>query len=77
MQIEFLAAAREEFLNAVSYYDSEKQGLGDEFYDEVWRTNFRIVSHPLRGRQSHQEPDAVLPRGFLTARYIRRGQIQY
>lgn len=30
MQIEFLAAAREEFLSAVSYYDSEEEGLGDE-----------------------------------------------
>ncbi|MFY9610098.1 MAG: type II toxin-antitoxin system RelE/ParE family toxin [Blastocatellia bacterium] len=47
MKIEFLAAAREEFLNAVSYYDLKKQGPGDEFYDEVWRTISRIVSHPF------------------------------
>lgn len=47
MKIEFLAAAREEFLSAVSYYDSEEEGLGDEFYDEVWRTISRVVNHPF------------------------------
>jgi hypothetical protein len=47
MRIKFLAAAREEFWNAVSYYDSQKEGLGDEFADEVWSTISRIVSHPL------------------------------
>ncbi len=47
MKIEFLASASEEFLNAVSYYDSKEEGLGDEFYDEVWRTISRIVSHPF------------------------------
>ena len=47
MKVEFLAAAREEFLSAVSYYDSKEEGLGDEFYDEVWRTISRVVSHPF------------------------------
>jgi hypothetical protein len=52
MRVRFLAAAREDFSNAVSYYDSQKEGLGDEFADEVWRTISRIVSRPralLRG----------------------------
>jgi hypothetical protein len=48
MRVRFLAAASEEFSHAVSYYDSQKAGLGDEFADEVWRTISRIVSHPLR-----------------------------
>ena len=47
MRVRFLAAASEEFSNAVSYYDSQKEGLGDEFVDEVWRTISRIVNHPL------------------------------
>lgn len=46
MRVRFLAAAREEFSNAVSYYDSQKEGLGDEFADEVWRTISRTVSRP-------------------------------
>ena len=47
MRIRFLAIARDEFSNAVSYYDSQKEGLGDEFADEVWRTISRIVNHPF------------------------------
>jgi hypothetical protein len=47
MRVRFLAVARDEFSNAVSYYDSQKEGLGEEFADEVWRTISRIVSHPL------------------------------
>jgi plasmid stabilization system protein ParE len=47
MRVRFLAAASEEFSNAVSYYDSQKEGLGDEFADEIWSTISRIVSHPL------------------------------
>ena len=51
MRIEFLVAAREEFLNAASYYDSQEEGLGDEFADEVWKTISRIVKHPLAWQQ--------------------------
>jgi len=47
MRVRFLAAASEEFSNAVSYHDSQKEGLGDQFVDEVWRTISRIVNHPL------------------------------
>jgi hypothetical protein len=32
MNIGFLPAARDEFLSAVTYYDSREEGLGDEFY---------------------------------------------
>ena len=51
MRVRFLAAASEEFSNAVSYYDSQKEDLGDQFTDEVWRTISRIVSHPLAWQQ--------------------------
>jgi hypothetical protein len=43
MRIEFLAAAREEFLDAARYYDSREPGLGDEFVEEVWEAISRIV----------------------------------
>ena len=46
MKIEFLPAARDEFLSAVSYYDSSEEGLGDQFFGEVWSTISRIVKHP-------------------------------
>ena len=44
MRVRFLAAASEEFSLAVSYYDSQKAGPGDEFADEVWRAISRIVT---------------------------------
>lgn len=66
MRVRFLATASEEFSNAVSYYDSQKEDLGDEFADEVWRTISRIVNHPLAWRPLRQEPGAALPRGSHT-----------
>ena len=46
MKIEFLPAARDEFIDAVSYYDSSEESLGDQFFAEVWSTISRIAKHP-------------------------------
>jgi len=51
MGIRFLALARREFADAVSYYDSQEPDLGDEFADEVWKTISRIASHPSAWQQ--------------------------
>ena len=64
MRVRFLAAASEEFSNAISYYDSQKEDLGDEFADEVWRTIFRIVSHPLAW-----QPLSAITRRCLTKKF--------
>ncbi len=64
MRVRFLAAASKEFSNAVSYYDSQKDGLGDEFAEEVWRTISRIVSHPLAWQRLSERT-----RRCLTKRY--------
>jgi plasmid stabilization system protein ParE len=64
MRVRFLAAATKEFSDAVSYYDSQKEGLGDEFADEVWRTISRIVSHPLAW-----QPLSARTRRCLTRRF--------
>lgn len=64
MRVRFLAAAREEFSNAVSYYDSQKEGLGDEFADEVWRTISRIVSRPRAS-----QPLSARTRRCITKRF--------
>ena len=64
MCVRFLAAASEEFSNAGSYYDSQKEGLGDEFANEVWRTISRIVSHPLAW-----QPLSARTRRCLTKRF--------
>ena len=64
MRVRFLAAASEEFSNAVSYYDAQKEELGDEFAEEVWRTISRIVSHPLTWQQLSTRTRRCLTRKF-------------
>ena len=64
MRVKFLAAAKEEFSNAVSYYDSQKEGLGDEFADEVWRTISMIVAHPLAWQQLSRRTRRCLTKRF-------------
>ena len=64
MRVRFLAAAREEFSNAVSYYDSQKEGLGDEFADEIWKTISRIVSHPLAWQPLSERTRRCLTKRF-------------
>jgi plasmid stabilization system protein ParE len=43
---EFLPAARKELNDAVSHYDSQRPGLGDEFLDEVEAAIGRILRMP-------------------------------
>ena len=46
MVIKFLAPAQAEFMESVAYYQSQKQGLGSQFAEEVKRTIQRIVQYP-------------------------------
>ena len=46
MKVDFLDEAEEEFLAAISRYNADRTGLGDEFADEVRRTLERIVQYP-------------------------------
>ncbi len=46
MKIEFLAPAKVELLDAISYYNLQSEGLGYEFAAEVKRTLERIVQYP-------------------------------
>src|SRR5687767_2869897 len=64
MRVRFLAPAIEEFSNAVSYYDSQKEDLGDVFADEVRRTISRIVSHPLAWQQLSARTRRCLTKKF-------------
>jgi plasmid stabilization system protein ParE len=64
MRIRFLAAARKEFSEAVSYYDSKEPSLGDEFADEVWETISRIASHPSAWQQLSSRTRRCLTRRF-------------
>ena len=46
MKIAFLQEARSEFLDALSYYEAAKPGLGERFKDEVDRTVLWLADHP-------------------------------
>ncbi len=46
MEIVFLAPAEAEFLDAISFYNMQSEGLGYEFAAEVKRTIERIIQYP-------------------------------
>ena len=46
MEIKFLAPAEVEFLDAISYYNMQSEGLGYEFAAEVKKTIERIIQYP-------------------------------
>jgi hypothetical protein len=45
MEIAFLAPAEAEFIDAISYYSMQSEGLGYEFAAEVKRTIERIIQY--------------------------------
>ena len=77
MRVRFLAVAREEFFKAVSYYDSHKEGLGDEFANRSGEQSPELSTILALGSHSQKGPGAVLLRDFRTELYIKRGQPQY
>jgi plasmid stabilization system protein ParE len=46
VKIEFLTVAEIELQEAIDYYNHQREGLGDEFEEEVKRTLERIVQFP-------------------------------
>ena len=46
MDVVFLAPAQAEFADAVVYYNAQREGLGEEFAEEVQRTIARISEYP-------------------------------
>ena len=46
MEIVFLAPAQSEFMDVISYYNMQSEGLGYEFAAEVRRTIERIIQYP-------------------------------
>ena len=53
MTITFLREAQQEFLDIISYYESERPGLGQRFKDEVDRTLNWVADRP---RVCNQRP---------------------
>ncbi len=46
MKIRFFAPAEAEFFDAISFYNTQSEGLGYEFAAEVNRTIQRIIQYP-------------------------------
>ncbi|MBN2132758.1 MAG: type II toxin-antitoxin system RelE/ParE family toxin [Sedimentisphaerales bacterium] len=46
MRIEVLDTAKQEFAEAIAYYNRESEGLGYRFAAEVRKTLLRILRHP-------------------------------
>lgn len=46
MNVEFLQPAEAEFVDAITYYNLQSEGLGYEFAAEVKRTLGRIIQYP-------------------------------
>ena len=46
MNYAFDGEARQEFLDAIDYYESREEGLGYDFAHEVYSTVERVAAHP-------------------------------
>jgi plasmid stabilization system protein ParE len=51
MEVRYLAPARQEYWDAVEFYESQAVGLGADFVAEVERAEQRLVAHPHTGSE--------------------------
>jgi ParE toxin of type II toxin-antitoxin system, parDE len=69
MDVVFLAPAQAEFAEAVAYYNAQRDGLGEEFAEEVQRTIARIREYPeawsLLSRRTRRCPTNRFPYGII------------
>ena len=66
MKIEFLPPARAELTDAISYYNTQSEGLGYEFAAELRRTLERIAQYLMLGSSCLNVPAAAGPTDFHT-----------
>lgn len=77
MEIVFLPVAKAELADAISYYNSQSEGLGYEFAAEVKRTLERIVQYPDLGLNYRNVPTVAEPTDSPTELFIRSGKRPY
>ena len=69
MDVVFLAPAQAEFAETVVYYNAQREGLGEEFAEEVQRTIARISEYPeawsLLSRRTRRCPTNRFPYGII------------
>lgn len=64
MRVRYLTPAREEFLAALEFYETEAPGLGAEFDAEVQELESRLRSHPRSGAPYSGDTRRALLRSF-------------
>ena len=57
MKIQFLRAASDEVVRAQAWYEEEKEGLGQEFAEELDNLVMRILRRPMDGMDEMDEMD--------------------
>ena len=69
MDVVFLAPAQAELAEAVVYYNAQREGLGEEFAEEVQHTIARIIEYPeawsLLSRRTRRCPTKRFPYGVI------------
>ena len=69
MDVIFLAPVQAEFAEAVVYYNTQREGLGEAFAEEVQRTIARIIEYPeawsLLSRRTRRCPTNRFPYGII------------
>jgi hypothetical protein len=69
MDVVFLAPAQAELAEVVAYYNAQRDGLGEEFAEEVQRTIARISEYPeawsLLSRRTRRCPTNRFPYGII------------
>ena len=67
----FIAAARQEFLAAISYYDEVQPGFGSSFSAAVDEATVRALAFPLAGSPSVSNTRRVSLKGFPFTLFYR------
>jgi plasmid stabilization system protein ParE len=67
----FIAAARQEFLAEVAYYNEAQPGLGSRFAAAIEEASARALAFPLAGSPSVSNTRRVILKGFPFSIFYR------
>lgn len=70
-RVEFRAAARIEFREAISWYNEQRMGLGWEFEEEIYKTLDRVCDSPETYSVAIRDTRRVLVHRFPYVIYYR------
>ncbi|MBU6469289.1 MAG: type II toxin-antitoxin system RelE/ParE family toxin [Gammaproteobacteria bacterium] len=71
LPVRFHRSARAEFIDAAAWYESKRQGLGDEFIAEIERCVTLIAAQPQLYAEVHNRIRRLTTRRFPYSIYFR------